>query len=90
MEKIEIEKGVQMVAGVRASRKYPFSEMQEVGDSFFIRAETSDAAKSAAVSVSAAARRFSKGVGLKFSVKKVVEVEGDGKVKNGVRCWRVA
>jgi hypothetical protein len=92
MEKIEIEKGVPVAeVSVRVSRKYPFSEMQKVGDSFFVHGETSEAVSKALSSVTNAARRFSKGIGIKFSVKKVTEASAsDGRIKNGVRCWRVA
>ncbi len=90
MDKIEIEKGVPIVAGVRNSRKYPFHQMNEVGDSFFIGAQTGDEERSMAMSIAASGRRYGKLVGMKFSVKRATRVDSEGKVFHGVRCWRVA
>jgi hypothetical protein len=101
MEKIEVEKGVQMSDGVGVSRKYPFADMVEVGDSFFVKAETAYERRKVAMSIGAAARRFRKGSGWRFKTKDVTEVLEDqgtqefGKivvhgVRRGVRCWRVA
>lgn len=67
--------------------KYPFNEMTEVNDSFFVEfsgdKERDDKLK---VSVRAAAHQYGHRHGMKF-ITRVVTDEGSG--KKGLRVWRL-
>lgn len=70
---MEIEKNIPTPPGVQGTKKYPFDKM-EVGDSIFIKGQTS-VGKAAN-----AARVYANGRQMKFSSRSV-----DG----GVRIWRI-
>ena len=81
----EIENNVEMpkkCANNGSAAKYPFREM-EVGDSFFVPAESAESAHRVQINISSSSVQMSKreGAGKKFATRKV---------EGGVRVWRTA